>query len=70
MFRSNASNLSASDRWTAGLLAAGVTFIVGYTLARVCLMPTSNTAASGDVQQNVIPHEGALWQDFGPSVDN
>ncbi len=65
MYRSNASSLSVGDRWVAGLMAAGVTFIAGYTVVRVSLMSTSTATLNDDVQQNVIPHEGELWKDFG-----
>ncbi|NEQ46404.1 MAG: hypothetical protein F6K00_23820 [Leptolyngbya sp. SIOISBB] len=65
MYQSNASSMSVGDRWVAGLLAAGVTFVAGYTVARVSLMSASTAALSNDVQQNVIPHEGELWKDFG-----
>ena len=64
MYRSSASSLSVGDRWAASLMAAAITFIAGYTVARVSLMST-DTATSVDVQQNVIPHEGELWKDFG-----
>lgn len=64
MFRSNASSLSAGDRWMVGLMAAGITFLVGYTITRVTLMPTTSTT-SEDVQNSVIPHEGELWKGFG-----
>ncbi len=64
MYRSSASSLSAGDRWAASLMAAAIAFIAGYTVARVSLMSTE-TATSVDVQQNVIPHEGELWKEFG-----
>jgi hypothetical protein len=64
MFQSNVSSLSTGDRWIVGLMAAGVTFLVGYTLTRVTLAETSATPTTEDVQQSVIPHESALWQDF------
>lgn len=63
MYQSDVSSLSTGDRWLIGLMAAGITFIVGYTITRVSLV--SATAPSGDAQQNVIPHEGALWNVVG-----
>jgi hypothetical protein len=64
MFRSTASSLSTGDRWVVGLMAAGMTFVVGYTITRVSLMPTT-AIATEDVQLSVIPHEGELWKQFG-----
>ncbi|MDB9527029.1 hypothetical protein PN498_13595 [Oscillatoria sp. CS-180] len=64
MYQSNASSLSAGDRWVIGLMAAGLTFVVGYTVTRVSLASATSTS-EGDVQQNVIPHEGELWNHFG-----
>lgn len=64
MYRSTFSELSAGDRWMAGLMAAGITFVVGYTITRVSLMPT-DTATADNVQLSVTPHEGELWKGFG-----
>ncbi|MEM6838659.1 MAG: hypothetical protein AAF609_17610 [Cyanobacteria bacterium P01_C01_bin.120] len=63
MYRSSISDLSAGDRWMAGLMAAGITFVVGYTITRVSLIPTE-TANTNDVQLSVVPHEGELWTGF------
>ncbi|MEM9121666.1 MAG: hypothetical protein AAGD09_27920 [Cyanobacteria bacterium P01_F01_bin.56] len=59
----SSTSLSAGDRWVAGLLAAGVTFVTGYTVARVSLMSTGQDTSVA-AQQNVIPHEGELWSGF------
>ncbi len=55
------------DKAIAGLLVAGVTFVLGYTVVRASLAaatPSTETAAESDVEM-VIPHEAALWADFG-----
>ncbi|MEM1308838.1 MAG: hypothetical protein AAGF98_04930 [Cyanobacteria bacterium P01_H01_bin.153] len=62
MYRSSISDLSVGDRWMSGLMAAGVTFIVGYTITRVSLMPIDT--AANNVQLSVVPHEGELWRGF------
>lgn len=65
MYQSNASGLSAGDRWVAGLMAAGVTFVAGYTVARVALMSANPMTSNVEVPQTVMPHEGELWRGFG-----
>ncbi len=54
------------DKAIAGLLVAGVTFVLGYTVVRANLAasPSTDTAVASDVEV-VIPHEAALWADFG-----
>ncbi|MGK7887707.1 MAG: hypothetical protein AB4042_00135 [Leptolyngbyaceae cyanobacterium] len=56
------TQVSSSDRVVLSLFAVGMTFIVGYTVARVSL---AQSAAEYDasVQVNVVPHEGTLWAD-------
>ncbi|MEL6816030.1 MAG: hypothetical protein AAFP03_14655 [Cyanobacteria bacterium J06598_3] len=60
------------DKAIAGLLVAGVTFVLGYTVVRASLAADTSAAATAasaidnDVQV-LIPHEGALWADVGTS---
>jgi len=54
------------DKAIAGLLVAGVTFVLGYTVVRASLAastPSTDATAASDVEI-VIPHEAALWADF------
>ncbi|MEM6252791.1 MAG: hypothetical protein AAF821_07705 [Cyanobacteria bacterium P01_D01_bin.156] len=54
------SSKTGSDQLTAGFLAAGVLFIVGYTLTRTLLaQPTPQS--ENVVVNSVIPHEATLW---------
>jgi len=57
----------------AGVLVAGVTFILGYTVVRASLaqseqgaMTAADAAANSEVEV-VVPGEGTLWKDFGTS---
>ncbi|MBE9059445.1 hypothetical protein [cf. Phormidesmis sp. LEGE 11477] len=55
------------DRAIAGLLVAGVTFFLGYTVVRASLAQTdaaTPTATNNDVEV-VVPGEGTLWKDVG-----
>ena len=57
---------TGADRAIAGLLVAGVTFILGYTLVRAGLAQTASTAVNNDAEvEVVVPGEGTLWADFG-----
>ena len=50
----------------AGLLVAGVTFVLGYTVVRASLAQNAASAADvGDEIAVVVPHEGTLWAGFG-----
>ena len=64
MYRSTASSLSTGDRWVVGMMAACITFIVGYTITRAGLAQPAGSI-SEDVQLSVTPHEGELWKGFG-----
>lgn len=55
--------LSRSDRITAGILAAMILFVTGYTVTRVSLSQTA-PGTGADVEHNVIPHEATLWSGF------
>lgn len=53
----------------AGILVAGVMFVLGYTVVRAGLAQADSslvTNESADVQV-IVPGEGTLWADFGPS---
>lgn len=54
------------DRAITGLLVAGVTFVLGYTVVRATLAQTTQTTVDSDVEV-VVPGEGTLWADFGTS---
>ncbi|MGD1864767.1 MAG: hypothetical protein ACFB0D_09445 [Phormidesmis sp.] len=63
------SQTTGLDRAIAGVLVAGVTFVLGYTGVRASLAasaPQTSVAADSDVTV-VIPHEGALWSDVSTS---
>lgn len=50
----------------AGLFVAGVTFILGYTVVRASLAEGNFAATEAATDAEVVvPHEGALWADFG-----
>ena len=57
---------TGADRAIAGLLVAGVTFILGYTVVRASLAQAATTAVNNDAEVDiVVPGEGTLWADFG-----
>ena len=50
----------------AGLFAASVMFVLGYTVVRASLAQNSIAPAeAGAEAEVVVPHEGTLWADFG-----
>ena len=50
----------------AGLFAAGVMFVLGYTVVRASLAQSSISPAEASAAADVVvPHEGTLWADFG-----
>lgn len=55
--------MSRADQVAAGVLAAMVLFVAGYTVTRVSLSQ-GNTDATADAAEIVIPHEAALWSGF------
>ncbi|MEO1590443.1 MAG: hypothetical protein AAFU71_04020 [Cyanobacteria bacterium J06632_22] len=58
-YTSSTARVSAADRTLAGLLAAGIMFVAGYTAVR---MVASQPAANADnVTYPVAPHEATLW---------
>ena len=64
--RLQASNegLSSIDKVLGYSLAAFSMFVVGYTATRAFLsQPQATTPANGE--EIVIPHQAALWSDFG-----
>ena len=60
-YTTSTARVSTADRAIAGLLAAGVMFIAGYTAVR---MAYSQSATTGEnVTYPVAPHEATLWAD-------
>lgn len=54
------------DRAIAGVLVAGVTFVLGYTVVRASLAQSNPQAVATDSDAEVvIAHQGALWADVG-----
>ena len=52
------------DKAIAGLLVAGVTFVLGYTVVRASLAAsTQPTAATADNAEVIVTHQGAMWAD-------
>lgn len=53
----------------AGILVAGVMFVLGYTVVRAGLAQADSSLAANDSTeiQMAVPGEGTLWADFGPS---
>ncbi|EDX84233.1 hypothetical protein S7335_1930 [Synechococcus sp. PCC 7335] len=68
--RSTAYSLTQTtsvDRAIAGVIVAGVTFFLGYTVVRASLAqtnPAAPTVVDNDVEV-VVPGEGTLWKDVG-----
>lgn len=61
-YRNDARTVTG-DRASIAALATGAAFVVGYTLARVCLLP-GPVAVDPTVQPMVVPHAATLWSDF------
>ena len=53
----------------ASIYVAGIMFILGYTVVRTGLAEADAPLATNDGAkiQMVVPSEGTLWADFGPS---
>ncbi|MGB3293619.1 MAG: hypothetical protein WBB01_11590 [Phormidesmis sp.] len=62
----SSTHASSADRAIASILVAGVMFVLGYTVVRASMAAStpSATAQDSDIEM-VIPHEAALWADFG-----
>lgn len=59
------TRVSTADRAIAGMLVAGVMFVLGYTVVRTSMAASTQDATSQDADiEVVIPHEAALWADF------
>ena len=67
MSYNTSTHVSTTDRTIAGLLAAGVTFILGYTVVRANLAQTAQAEAGvlGSDVEVVVPHAGTMWTDVG-----
>ncbi|MEL6604775.1 MAG: hypothetical protein AAFP20_16300 [Cyanobacteria bacterium J06614_10] len=64
--RSASTQTTGTDRAIAGILVAGVTFILGYTVVRASLAHAAQQTSGvlgGDIEV-VVPHEGTLWSDI------
>ncbi len=70
MSYNTSTRTSGAGQAIAGVFAAGVMFVLGYTVVRVSLaerVQAPATAASDADVQVVIPGEGTLWAEFGKS---
>ena len=66
---STRTTTSSTGQAIAGILVAGVMFVLGYTVVRASLAQADSSLATNDTAdvQMVVPGEGTLWADFGPS---
>ena len=66
---STRTTTSSTGQVIAGILVAGVMFVLGYTVVRASLAQADSSLATNDTAdvQMVVPGEGTLWADFGPS---
>ncbi len=60
-YTSSTARVSSADRTLAGLLAAGIMFVAGYTAVRMAFAQPS--ADAQNVTYPVAPHEATLWSD-------
>ncbi|MEL6158863.1 MAG: hypothetical protein AAFQ40_07115 [Cyanobacteria bacterium J06623_5] len=63
--RPTGTQTTGADRAIAGILVAGVTFILGYIVVRTSLAYSAQQTSGvlgGDIEV-VVPHEGTLWAD-------
>jgi len=58
-YTSSTVRVSGADRALAGVLAAGIMFVAGYTAVRMALAQPS--ANADNVTYPVAPHEATLW---------
>ena len=67
MTYSSQTRTTGIDRAVTGLLVAGVTFVLGYTVVRASLAQSAQPVAAeeGANAVVVVPSEGTLWADFG-----
>ena len=66
MNNTTSTRVSSVDQAIAGLLVAGVTFVLGYTVVRAGMAASNPSAVAVDSDvEIVIPHEAELWADFG-----
>lgn len=65
----NVSNRAERDvvgNAIAGLFAASVMFVLGYTVVRASLAQNTLAPAGVGIEAEVVvPHEGTLWADVG-----
>ena len=61
---SSRSDSAAVGQVIAGLLTAGVMFVLGYTVVRAGLAQSATSLPTTDADV-VVPHEGTLWSDVG-----
>jgi len=60
-YNTSTTQVSNADRAIAGLFAAGIMFVAGYTAVRMGLSQAVPQDASGI--NPVVPHEATLWAD-------
>ncbi|MEO0542033.1 MAG: hypothetical protein AAFZ80_14380 [Cyanobacteria bacterium P01_A01_bin.105] len=58
-YTSSSAQVSSLDRTLAGLLAAGIMFVAGYTAVRMAMAQPAADAANATYP--VAPHEATLW---------
>jgi hypothetical protein len=61
MRQTSASQLSREERALMAMMAAGVTFVMGYTIMRVGLAQAPTMQLPPIESSEVAPHEGGLW---------
>jgi hypothetical protein len=61
MRQTSASQLSREERALMAMMAAGVTFVIGYTIMRVGLAQTPTMPVAPIESSQVAPHEGGMW---------
>ncbi|MGB3298170.1 MAG: hypothetical protein WBA76_07860 [Phormidesmis sp.] len=66
-------NTPSKGQAIASLFVASIMFILGYTVIRVSMAEADGSVAASVAAQDgtdiqmVVPGEGTLWADFGPS---
>jgi hypothetical protein len=61
MRQTSVSQLSREERALMAMMAAGVTFVMGYTIMRVGLTQSPTLTMPPIGQSQVAPHEGGMW---------
>jgi hypothetical protein len=61
MRQTSASQLSREERALMAMMAAGVTFVMGYTIMRVGLTQSPTVTLPAIESSQSAPHEGGMW---------